>query len=380
VEDRAEARTYVHAFSVAEPTRTTYEASGVVPGTIYKQFALDERDGYVRVVTNDLDKNWVRQNHLYMLGAEGRALNVVGDSGAFGQDESVFAVRYVGDTAYVVTFRQTDPLFAIDLSDPTSPTILGELHIPGFSEYMHPLGDTHLLTVGQDIDENWNQRVALQIFGVADRTAPQLLHKVVFADDGSTGISSTHKAFTYYAEKQLLAVPFLSYGYDANAMQSRMDLFHVDTTSGFTHLGAVDGSPILQSRVQDYYCWDDTSDMLSRGVFMDDVIFAVAQNGIVAASVDAPATTLASVVFPDENLPSCWDSGWGGTGGDWGGTGGATGGADWGGSGGAATGGADWGGSGGASTGGASSGGASTGGASTGGASTGGSATGGSAG
>src|SRR5690606_5739191 len=107
------------------------------------------------------------------LGVDGDRLEVLGSTEDFGETERIFATRFIGDRGYVVTFRQTDPLFVIDLSDPADPHVTGELHIPGFSNYLFPLDDDHLFAIGRDATEDGRvQGLALQIFDVSDPAAP----------------------------------------------------------------------------------------------------------------------------------------------------------------------------------------------------------------
>jgi hypothetical protein len=240
----------------------------------------------------------------------------------------------------VVTFRQTDPLFAIDLSNPRAPQILGALHIPGFSEYMHPLGDTHLLTVGRDADPNtgWSQNLALQVFDVSDRLHPQLAHKLVFDSYGGSAAEYDHKAFTFFADRQLLAIPYAMEVYDEvnwYRMTSSMELFRVDAQAGITPLGSLSGDPLLSDAERDpinwvcypYYYGSAMGSSFQRGIFMDDVIYGVARDGVVAAKVAEPSVPLGVMQLADPSVVPdyCYSNGYGGAGGS-GGTGGSGGG------------------------------------------------------
>src|SRR5262249_50020037 len=125
-----------------------FEARGTIRGTVLNQFAMSEHNGYLRVATSD---NWAT-NDLYVLRSTGGRLETAGLLTGLGKNERIFAVRMLGDRGYVVTFRRTDPLFTLDLSNPNRPEVAGELHIDGFSTYLHPLGKHHLLAIGQDAD------------------------------------------------------------------------------------------------------------------------------------------------------------------------------------------------------------------------------------
>ena len=145
-------RTSVHRFDISGDA-AAYQSSGEVLGVIRNQFSLSEHDGYLRIVTTVGDP-WGEESEsqVRVLSTDGDVLVEVGSVGDIGRGENVQSVRFVGDVGYVVTFRQIDPFYTIDLSDPTNPEILGELKIPGFSSYLHPISDTLVLGVGSDAD------------------------------------------------------------------------------------------------------------------------------------------------------------------------------------------------------------------------------------
>ncbi|MGC1207663.1 MAG: beta-propeller domain-containing protein, partial [Ornithinimicrobium sp.] len=151
--------TSLHSFDISDPARTDYVASGQIKGTLINQFALSEADGVIRAATTS-EPSWmaaesadelVSQSTLFMIAEEGDELVVTGSVGGLGKTEQIKSVRYLSpDLAAVVTFRQTDPLYLIDTSDPTEPIVTGELKIPGYSAYLHPLDEDHLLGIGQE--------------------------------------------------------------------------------------------------------------------------------------------------------------------------------------------------------------------------------------
>jgi uncharacterized secreted protein with C-terminal beta-propeller domain len=170
--------TVLHKFeldpSLPEPVR--YAASGQVKGWILDQFSMSEYDDFkgwildqfsmseyddfLRVASTEFDWWWGATpdvepaSSVTILADNGRgALREAGHVGGLGPGERIFAVRFMGPRGYVVTFEQIDPLFTLDLSDPTDPTVVGELEVTGFSSYLHPIGDDWLLAVGQEADE-----------------------------------------------------------------------------------------------------------------------------------------------------------------------------------------------------------------------------------
>jgi hypothetical protein len=170
------------------------------------------------------------------LGQSGKRLVELGRSPDFGVNEQIYATRFLGDRAYVVTFRQIDPLFVIDLEDPSEPKIAGELQVSGFSNFLYPLPDHQLLAIGQDADASGLvQGMALQIFDVRDANAPRLAHKYVFADQGYSDANSDHRAITFHPDQNLVAFPFQNY----STGESTLEVFRVSTSDGFTRLGGI---------------------------------------------------------------------------------------------------------------------------------------------
>ncbi len=205
-------RTNVHRFDITGDA-ATYESSGEVQGVIHNQFSLSEHDGYLRIVTTTGDFWSERsESQVRVLDTNGSELREVGSVGDIGRGENVQSVRFVGDIGYVVTFRQIDPFYTIDLSDPTNPQILGELKIPGFSSYLHPISDTLVIGVGSDADFTGRITGAkVSLFDVSDLSAPAEV-AVWSAPDGWNDIGWDHRAFLWWAPEQLAVLPVTIYG------------------------------------------------------------------------------------------------------------------------------------------------------------------------
>ena len=202
----AEFRTNIHRFDISDPAGAVYTASGSVPGEIHNQFALSEHAGHLRVVTTtggwNSSESWVR-----VLAESGDRLVEVGSVGDIGRGERVQSVRFAGDIGYVVTFRQIDPFYTVDLSDPAAPAVLGELKIPGFSSYLHPLGEGLVLGVGSDADEDgFVTGAKVSLFGVSDLAEPQEV-SVWTAPGGWNEIGWDHRAFLWWAPERLAVIP-----------------------------------------------------------------------------------------------------------------------------------------------------------------------------
>ena len=194
--------TTVHAFAL-DGNDTTYQASGTVRGTVRDRWSFDEHDGLLRIATA-LGGSWTpRENAVSVLEEDDGALRVVGSVAGLGKGENIESVRWFDDLAVVVTFRQTDPLYTVDLSAPRSPEILGALKIRGFSAYLHPVGDDLLLGLGQDANRrgSWlgGQAATFDLTRLRDVTREDTLG---FGAD--TEISDDDpRAFTYLPDEQL---------------------------------------------------------------------------------------------------------------------------------------------------------------------------------
>lgn len=190
------------------------KAHGTVPGRILNQFSMDEHEGNFRIATTteqSWDENKPSQNNLYVLNLN---LEHVGKVEDMAPGETIYSARFIGDRAYMVTFKKVDPLFVLDLSDPTNPTILGKLKIPGYSDYLHPYDENHILGFGKDAEEAkegdfaWYQGMKIALFDVSDPTKPKQLHTFGIGDRGTDSqLLHNHKALLFDKERNLLAFP-----------------------------------------------------------------------------------------------------------------------------------------------------------------------------
>ncbi len=325
-------------------------AVGSVPGRILNQYSMGEYEGFLRVATtvgptfSGFDRT-DSMNQVYVLQQQDETLSVVGSVGGLAPRETIQSARFIGDRGYVVTFEQIDPLFTLDLSDPTNPRVMGELKVPGFSTFLVPMDQDHILAVGQYIpEENFGSRgVQLSIFDVTDFSNPTLLHNVILGED--TGAYSealfNPKAFTYFAEEGLVALPlsifdqpiFFEPGEDFDVDFDENDLddsvmiapvlegdgdattaqvvdetppsdepssdivspeenvndegfdglvvFSVSVQDGFSELGR------LSTRFEDAGFFFNS---FTRGIFIDDSVYAVTDVGVREALVEDPAT------------------------------------------------------------------------------------------
>lgn len=236
--------TSIHKFDISDPAQAVYSMSGRVDGWLLNQFALDEHDGRLRVATTT-GSPWggvdeTSESHVFVLEPGDDALVEVGSVSGLGEGESIFAVRFMGDVGYVVTFEQTDPLYTIDLSDPTDPQEKGELKILGYSAYLHPVADGWLLGVGQDADElGSTEGTQVSLFDVRDLENPQRVAQETLPNAESAA-EWDHRAFLWWAETELAAIPVSTYDWDSEDSLEGLVGFTVDTEAQeITELGRI---------------------------------------------------------------------------------------------------------------------------------------------
>jgi uncharacterized secreted protein with C-terminal beta-propeller domain len=227
--------TSIHRFDLAGDDSTVYRASGQVPGDLLNQFSLSEHKGVLRAATTE-DAGSESQSHVTVLETQGARLERIGQVSGLGRSERIYAVRFIGDRGYVVTFRQIDPLYTLDLSDPRQPKVRGELKILGYSAYLHPVGEHELLGVGVDASEEGRRQGAqLSLFDVADPAAPKLLHKRALGELTSTDVEFDHHAFLFWAPTRLAVIPVTDFSGPRSSTQAIG--FRIDRAAGIAEVG-----------------------------------------------------------------------------------------------------------------------------------------------
>lgn len=203
--------TRIHKFDISDPARTIYVASGEAPGFLLNQFSMSEYAGRLRVATTveSFDgKTQSSESFVTVLSEVGGKLLTVGSVGNLGLGERIYSVRFIDAMAYVVTFRQMDPLYVVDLRRPNHPRVRGQLKVPGFSEYLHPISETLLLGVGRDASDSGQAKgLQFSLFDVSDPANPRRLHNHIEGPYGYSGLDNDHHAFLYWAPRRLIVVP-----------------------------------------------------------------------------------------------------------------------------------------------------------------------------
>ena len=319
--DNMDEATNIHTFDISNPGDTVYTGSGRVNGTILNQFSVSEHLGVLRVAaTSGQWARWWMDNPEPMsssvitlvrgvdVDTDQQVLVEVGRVDNIAPEERIWSARFDGDRCYLVTFRQIDPLWVIDMSDETNPTILGELEIPGVSTYIHPLSRDHLLTIGMGpgpdgLGLDWSN-TRLSLFNISDPTSPavdDVLSLTPVADPGERGwtwsnseASYEHKAFQYWAPKSMLAVPLSTYKYDSwydgngrysytYQYVSKLVIVNVSEETGtMTTHGEVNHSMFYNGDDQTSYYGNYN---IRRSIFMGDFIYAVSAQGVTVTNL-----------------------------------------------------------------------------------------------
>jgi uncharacterized secreted protein with C-terminal beta-propeller domain len=261
-------KTIIHKIAMVDG-QLEYMCWGEVPGRVLNQFSMDEHDGYLRVATTTGDV-WgnTSKNHLYILD---ESLTVVGKLENLAPTERIYSARFMGDRAYLVTFRRVDPLFILDLSDPCNPRVLGELEIPGYSDYLHPYDETHIIGIGRD------DGVKIALFDVSDPTNPVEVSKYEVGTSWSTNSSALtdHRAFLFSRSRNILVVPIGSY-YD-----ERAHIFNISVENGIALRGTIthqDNSGVENNYYSYWYYYRNSS--VKRSLYIENVLYTISDGRV----------------------------------------------------------------------------------------------------
>ena len=299
-----EETTIIHKIAIDQGD-ISYTAQGEVPGRILNQFSMDEYDGFFRIATT-LGHSWSSDtqstNNIYILD---EALQRISEIEDIAPGEEIYSARFMGEKAYLVTFKKIDPFFTIDLSDPYHPQILGKLKIPGYSDYLHPYDEDHIIGIGKEtvepleeeqawrnIDFSWYQGLKIALFDVSDFENPQEIAKVVIGDRGTDSPALyDHKAFLFDKDRELLVIPVSLYTIDDEIKQEQGNytgslygeytfqgayVYTLNLEEGFTLKGRVthmDEDDMLKSGF-----YPDYASSIMRSLYIDDYLYTISEN------------------------------------------------------------------------------------------------------
>ncbi len=277
-----------------------FEAEGTIPGQALDQFSMDENNNYVRIVTTSNNWWWWRtsdevNNRLMILDLD---LNVVSTLEHIGKEgESVQSTRFAGNYAYVVTFLRTDPFYVIDLSDPNNPTKLSELEIPGFSDYLQPVGEDYILGIGYGDNDGGTQGLKISLYDVSDKTNAIVASEVVYPykDNGYMWTSTVynHKDLLVSMSKGIIALPYTNY---ERATDSSLYSWTYHTGVLVLNLDVENGEISERARVE--HSVADYHDIyVYKSKFIDDYLYTVSSKYVKVSTLDEPEEILKSLLI-----------------------------------------------------------------------------------
>ncbi len=279
-EDASKRTTEIYKFNLIDG-KCKFQKSGEVPGTIINQFSMDESGENFRIATTD-NTSWEQEkntNNLYVLNSE---LKIVGKVEGLAKGERIYSVRFMENRAYMVTFVQTDPLFVIDLKDPTNPTVLGELKIPGYSKYLHPYDETHLIGFGENtkvVNYGYGDRVVtdgmkMALFDVTDPNNPKEMYSVDIGEKGtSSELLYNHKALLFSKEKNIIAFPISVTEKEYEVEFQGAIVYGLTLENGFELRGKI-------SHMKDNYERYHSENRVERIIYINDNLFTLSQSMI----------------------------------------------------------------------------------------------------
>jgi len=275
-----------------------YVASGEVPGMVLNQFSMDEYDDYFRVATTTYGET--TRNHVYILDMD---LNIVGSLEDLAPGETIYSARFMGERGYLVTFKQVDPLFVIDLSDPRYPEELGYLKVTGYSDYLHPYDENHLIGIGKETTEEgefaWYQGVKISLFDVSDVNNPREIDKEIIGHRGTDSpVLWDHKAFLFDKSRNLLVIPVLvaevdeseypegvpAWAYGEPVWQGAY-VFHVSPDTGIGLDGRITHIESSADLEEGYYYYYSPFSV-ERSLYIGDVLYTISQAKIKMNSLE----------------------------------------------------------------------------------------------
>jgi len=287
-------KTVIHRIHV-EDDEIEYQASGEVPGHVLNQFSMDEYKKHFRIATTT-GQVWgwgqgTSKNHVYILNIN---LNITGKLEDLAPGEKIYSARFMGDKGYLVTFKKIDPLFVLDLSDPEDPQVLGQLKITGYSDYLHPYDETHIIGIGKETVEAeqgnfaWYQGVKISLFDVSHVEMPKEIDKYEIGDRGTDSpILRDHKAFLFDKDRNLLVIPVTvaeiypvqypgevapnAYG---RFVWDGAYVFHISLEQGLVYRGRITHLDTDAELLKSGY-WYQSQSSVKRSLYIDDVLYTI---------------------------------------------------------------------------------------------------------
>lgn len=310
--DSRELSTVIYKFNIQHDGEVNFVAKNFVDGRTINQYSMDEYNGHFRIATYEYSKG-------AKISIYNENLELIGESARVGKNENMYATRFMGSRAYVVTYRTTDPLFVIDLSNERHPKVLGELSIPGYSTYLHPYDENHIIGIGMNSSEtvyrDANGRATsttarltgmkMALFDVSDVRNPEQISEVLIGDSRtSSAVLDNPKALLFSKEKELIAIPVnnysedieensesiesettLKYRYDENRYSEGYMVYKINLEEGFVKKGTITHDYAQNDNAKRSYRYQSASKML-RGLYIENNLYTISENQIKVNELD----------------------------------------------------------------------------------------------
>ncbi|MBM7586279.1 putative secreted protein with C-terminal beta-propeller domain [Bacillus pakistanensis] len=274
-----------------------FASMGEVPGTVLNQFSMDEHEGYFRVATTQ-GEMWnddkPSANNLYILD---KNMKQVGEVENLARGERIYSVRFMGDRAYIVTFKQVDPLFVIDTANPSNPKVLGELKIPGFSTYLHPYDENHIIGFGQDTrtvkDPNGKSEepivmrggMKISLFDITDFNNPKEADMEIIGGQGThSELLHNHKALMHHPEKDLFAFPVSIY---QDGKKGPFDQEFAGQGALIYEISPENGIVQKAKLINDEEKAENWEDQIQRILYIDNQLYTISNNAVSAYDLNS---------------------------------------------------------------------------------------------
>ena len=304
-------RTEIYKFKISEDGKVDYDAKNDIEGRTINQYSLDEKNGHLRMALYDSDGARV--------AIFDEKLNKLGISNYVAKGETMYSSRFIGNKAYLVTYKTMDPLFVIDLSNETNPKVLGELKIPGYSTYLHPYDENHLIGIGMETEEIFNRNVSgkvipttaritgmkMALFDVSNVNHPVQISQTVIGDRRTTSAILTNpKALLFSKERNLIAIPVNNYSEDFEVTSSTDNysslvnsytnynksyvaegyfVYNINVKDGFTLKGVITHE---NTKKDNRYSYGYNNSKLLRGLYIDDNLYTVSETAVKVNKLD----------------------------------------------------------------------------------------------
>ncbi len=298
--------TSIHRFDISDPTDTTYEGSGKIEGSLLNQYAMDEYNNVLRVASTS--SQWSNSggnssdSAVTTLELRGNELRQLGRVTGLGKGEQIRSVRFINDAGYVVTFMQTDPLYTIDLRNPATPRVVGELKILGYSGYLHPIGDGFLLGIGQDADATGRTKgLQVSMFDVRDSANPVRVAQYTVTDYSSSSVEWDAHGFTWWPTGDTTGIAYVPFeSWDEVASHAGVKIIEIDTAAtSIDEAGEVSHDQRVSPQYRDFWGYSP----VNRTVVIDDALWTRSDFGLLRTDLNGSGSET-WIEFPEGDLIS----------------------------------------------------------------------------